>query len=223
MDVEQYLSNLPEKTPVSVNLYTTAGAQIKQSAVAGVMEPPEVELMFPPGSLADPERIDKESDCLVFIETGEIVTLICSIKEIEGREAVYVTVRDVIQHVEKREFYRGPAERIRVSVRRKSGPEKEKITAVRGVNISCGGMLMMLNQPLGKKEKLELEIYLPDPVKSTIKASSQVLRVKKERGNSFFVAVKFTDLDAEHCDDIMAFCFAEQRRRLRENVITRDL
>lgn len=223
MDTADYLDNLPEKTPVAVNVPITSGGQTKHNAIAVVVDAPLVELMFPPGSLPESGRIDTSSDCLVFIETGEIVTLICTIEEIEARDTIRVRVRDVIQHVEKREFYRGPADRLQITVRRKSVAGGSSISAVRGINVSCGGMLMILNQEMGKKEKVELEIYLPDPVKKTIKCDAVVLRVKRERRNAFFVAVRFAGLDSEACDDIMAYCFAEQRRLLREQVITRDI
>lgn len=223
MDTEDYLYNLPEKTPVAVNVPITSGGLTKHNAIAVVADAPVVELLFPPGSLPEAGRVDTSSDCLVFIETGEIVTLICTIEEIEGRDMIRVRVRDVIQHVEKREFFRGPADRLQISIRRKSLPGGPSISAVRGINVSCGGMLMILNQEMGKKEKLELEISVPEPVKKTIKCDAVVLRVKRERRNAFFVAVKFAGLDSEACDDIMAYCFAEQRRLLREQVITRDL
>ena len=49
------------------------------------------------------------------------------------------------------------------------------------------------------------------------------MRVDKKDPGRLFVAVEFEALDAGICDDIMAFCFAEQRRMLREQVVTKDL
>jgi hypothetical protein len=222
MNPTDYLSNFPEKIPVSVNMTTTAGELIKLSAMALVTEPPEVELYFKPNAIAEPERIDLDADCLVFVETGEIVTLISEIEEIEGKDLVRITVRDVIQHAEKREFFRGPADRLSLSCRRK-GPQGGKPFSAKGVNISCGGMLMLAHRQFEKKEKLAVEIQLPSPVEKTIETDAVVIRINQVRKGSYFVAVKFTNMDSETCDDIMAFCFAEQRRMLREQVLTRDL
>lgn len=222
MNPTEYLSNFPEKIPVSVNLSTTAGGLIKHNAMALVTDPPEVELYFKPNAIEDPESIDREADCLVFVETGEIVTLISEIEEIEGKDFVRITVRDVIQHAEKREFYRGPADRLALSCRRK-GPQGGKPFSAKGINVSCGGILVLVHRELGKKEKLAVEIQLPSPVEKTIETDAAVLRVNQVRKGSFFAALKFTNMDSETCDDIMAFCFAEQRRMLREQVPTRDL
>ncbi|MBA2882668.1 hypothetical protein HNR65_003022 [Desulfosalsimonas propionicica] len=222
MDVNDYLSNFPEKIPVAVNVPIRGGEVQKYSAIALVTDPPEVELYFDPNALPDPGRIDTEADCLVFVETGEIVTLISSIEEAAGRDLLRITVHNVIQHEEKREFFRGPAGRLSLSCRRK-GPGGGKPFAGKGVNISCGGVLMMVYQQVQKKEKLAMEIRVPEPVSKTLEADAVVLRINQVRKGFFSVAVRFTNMDSETCDDIMAFCFAEQRRMLREQVLTRDL
>lgn len=222
MDVNDYLSNFPEKIPVAVNVPIRGGEVQKYSATALVTDPPEVELYFDPNALPDPGRIDTEADCLVFIETGEIVTLISSIDEVAGRDLLHITVRNVIQHEEKREFFRGPAGRLSLSCRRK-GPSGGKPFAGKGINISCGGVLMMVHHQVQKKEKLAMEIRVPEPVGKTLEIDAIVLRLNQVRKGTFSVAVRFTNMDSETCDDIMAFCFAEQRRMLREQVLTRDL
>jgi len=223
MDASDYLSNMPERFPVAVNVTSTAGEVIKLNATAAVTGPPEMELRFAPGELPAPERIDPEADCLVFIETGDIVTLICTIVPDPGKDFLSLTVRDLIQHAEKREYFRGPAGRLKMSWRRKKPTDAKKPVESKGVNISCGGVLLITAAPVEKKEKLVLEITLPEPVKKTITCDALVLRVSRKKGEERFVAVKFTDMDSERCDDIMAFCFAEQRRLLREQVIPRDL
>ncbi|MCF8025535.1 MAG: PilZ domain-containing protein [Desulfobacteraceae bacterium] len=223
MNVDQYLTNLPEKTPVAVNVPVIAGDVLKCDAVAVLEQPPVLEVLFPPGVLPEPDRIDTAADCLVFIETGEIVTLICTIEEIPLSDFIRVTVRNVIQHAEKREFFRGTATRLSVSWRKKGPSGQRKMSSARGVNISCGGMLMISDQELRKKEKLAVEIRVPKPVEKTLKLDAIVLRVNQVRKNKWQVAVRFTNMDSESCDDIMAYCFAEQRRLLREQVITRDL
>ncbi|MCF8112119.1 MAG: hypothetical protein K9J85_11615, partial [Desulfobacteraceae bacterium] len=146
MNVTEFLSNLPEKTPVAVNLTTTTGEMLKHNATAVLGQPAELEVRFPPGVLPEPGSIDTTADCLVFIETGEIVTLICTIEEVTNKELIRVTVQDVIQHVEKREFFRGSANRISVSWREKGPSGQRNLSAARGENISCGGMLMVVDR-----------------------------------------------------------------------------
>ncbi len=223
MDIDEYLSNFTGPFPVAVNVNTSLGEVVKLKGTAEAGEPPELEVRFAAGELPRPDRIDTESDCLVFIEAGEIVTLICSISREPAQASLSLAVREIIQHSEKREFFRGPADRLRVSWRIRGMPDNQKSFPAKGVNISCGGILIVVYKRVEKKKKILLDMYLPDPVKKTISCEAEVLRVSRRRDEEHFVAARFTDLDTEHCDDIMAFCFAEQRRLLREQVITRDM
>jgi hypothetical protein len=223
MDANDYLSNLPKRFAVSANVITTAGDTLKLNGTAEVVDPPQIRVRFVAEALPEAGRIDREADCLVFIEAGDIVTLICSIEEEPGKDSLALTVHDLIQHTEKREFFRGPAGRLLITWRPRSQPETRKGYNAKGVNISCGGILLIVTRPVEKRTKLMLDIYLPDPVKKTITCEADVLRVNPKKGQERFVAVRFADLESDMCDDIMAFCFAEQRRLLREQVTTRDL
>jgi c-di-GMP-binding flagellar brake protein YcgR len=223
MEASDYLINLPEHFPVAVNVTTTAGDTVKLNGTGEVTEVPSMRVRFAGGALPDPARIDMDADCLVFIETGEIVTLICTIEPETAKDSLSLSVRELIQHAEKREIFRGPAGRLQITFRHKAMPETRQGFSAKGVNISCGGILLIIPKPVEKREKLLLEIYLPDPVKKTITCEATVLRINPKKGQERFVAVKFADLDSDMCDDIMAFCFAEQRRLLREQVTTRDL
>lgn len=222
MDVSEYLENLPAQVPVGVNLTTSSKNQLKINGVAGVLEPPALEIRFPENTLPKAERIDPEADCLIFIETGEIVTLTSSLKDFPGKDRLRVMVREVVQHMDKRDYYRGPAERVDISWSRKSrhAQKDQEWFQARGVNISCGGILFNTNQPITPKERLLIEIDLPGPVHKKIICQASVIRVNTVKKDAYFAALQFHNLDPEHCDNIMSFCFAEQRRILREQVIT---
>ncbi|MCF8038390.1 MAG: PilZ domain-containing protein [Desulfohalobiaceae bacterium] len=225
MDATTYLENLPAQVQVAVNLTTINGVQLKAKGMAMVDDPPTLEIRFPANTLPGQELIDTESDCLIFIETGEIVTLISSIADFSVQDCLLVTVRDVVQHVEKRDFYRGPAVHLSISwtYRSKKRSTDQMKFEASGVNISCGGILMTTDQPLAAREKLMLEIHLPEPVHKTIHCQASVIRVNQVKTALYYTAVQFHGLDSENCDDIMSYCFAEQRRLLREQVVTKDL
>lgn len=227
MDTVDYLLNLPKQVAVGVNLSTISGQQLKGSGTLIITGPPEAEIQCLPGTFPHPEQIDIHSDCLVFIETGEIATLVCSITDINARGIIHVRARELIQHSDKRKYFRGPAGRLTIFCRHiikkeKDNPEKEEMFKAGGVNISCGGILMIMDRPVAKKEMLALEIQTPEPCKKNISCRGVVVRLQKFQ-SSYFVAVKFNDLEPHMCDDIMAFCFAEQRRMLREMVIPKDI
>jgi hypothetical protein len=223
MDANEYLANFPAQVPVGLNLSTLSGDLLKRKGLASAGEPPVLEIKCRPNTLPDPEDIDQEADCLVFVETGEIVTLVCSISDLPEKNILRLKVRELFQHGDKREFYRGPAQRLHIQWSlQKAEPDEEWLLA-RGVNISCGGLLIEIDRPLKKQERLLFQIALPEPVRKTVTAKAKVLRVQAKDVHCFAVAVQFTDQDGERCDDIMAFCFAEQRRMLREQVITKDI
>ena len=224
MDVKEYLSHFPAQVPVDFNLSTVGGDQLKKKGVVRVAEPPFLDILCQANTLPDPESIDQDADCLVFIETGEIVTLLCSINGLPSKNLLQLKVRELFQHGDKREFYRGPAHRLSISWTPQRTMDKDQAwLPASGVNISCGGMLVEIDRPLKKQERLVFSISLPHPIRKTITAKAVVRRVQAKDVDRFSLAVKFTDQDADRCDDIMAFCFAEQRRMLREQVLTKDM
>ncbi len=223
MDATYYLTNLPDEILVAVNIPTLGGETIKQNGMAINTDPPAMEIRFGPNSPIDYRKIDLSADCLVFIETGDIVTLICTIEELREPNALMLNVRDIIQHAEKREYFRSPANRLSMSWYRKNERKKDRRNfSAKGVNISSGGMLMVTDMRVEKRERLVISIELPEPVEKTIKADATVLRVGKEMPGYLQVAVIFENAH-EIGDDIMGYCFAEQRRLLREKVVTRDM
>jgi c-di-GMP-binding flagellar brake protein YcgR len=139
-----------------------------------------------------------------------------------ANEIVYIKVREIIQHSNKRKYFRGPAGRLSIfccqKKNKKDNTEDLEVFQAGGINISCGGMLLIIDRPLVKEEILALDIQTPEPVRKVISCHGMVIRIKKLQ-DSYVVALKFTDMDTAMCDDIMAFCFAEQRRMLKEMVI----
>ena len=69
--------------------------------------------------------------------SGEIVTLICTVEDVPEPNALLLTTRDLVQHVEKREYFRRPADRLSVAWYRKSERKKnrQKLGA-KGINIT---------------------------------------------------------------------------------------
>ncbi len=226
MDAVNYLLNLPDQISVTFNVTTTVGEQVKKSGTLFILDPPALEIKTLDGTFAQTGPVDIHADCLVFIETAEVATLVCTITEMPADDVISIRVRELIQHSEKREYFRGPAGRLSIyccqKKNEKDDTEPFEFFQAGGVNISCGGMLITVDRPLAKKQILGLDIQTPEPYRKVISCHGRVVRAKKFL-DSYFVAVKFTDLDSAMCDDIMAFCFAEQRRMLRELVIPKNL
>jgi hypothetical protein len=226
MEAIDYLLNLPKHISVTFNVTTTSGQQIKKTGRLLVNDPPAMEIRVLSETFPPPEKINLNSDCLVFIESGDVATILCTITDIKTNGVIHIRAREVIQHSNKRKHFRGPAGRLSIfycqKQTEKDNSDDLKVFQAGGVNISCGGMMMIVDQPLIKKEILALDIHIPEPGHKVISCHGMVVRIKA-LPDSYVVAVKFTDLDSDICDDIMAFCFAEQRRMLREMVIPKNL
>lgn len=225
MDLLDFLEKLPSQVSVGVNLSTEDGQQVKNNGVALLSDPPAIQVVFPAGELPKPEAIDTQADCLVFIETGEVVTLICSIEEPLEPDRLNLMLHNYIEHHEKRDYFRGPAERLHITWLPSDAAKSpgQKPAKGQGINISCGGIFMSTSHPIEAGQTLTIQISLPAPVNRDITCPAQILRVKRTDDDLYFAALQFTSLEPDICDDIMAFCFAEQRRLLREQVMTRDL
>jgi hypothetical protein len=226
MEAIDFLLNIPKHISVGFNLTTTNGEQIKSTGTLLVTDPPAMEIKVSSETFPAPEKIDLNSDCIVFIETGDIVSLVCTITAIKPAGFLNIKAREMIQQSNQRKYFRGPAGRLSIFCRqqqRESNNHKDlSVFQVGGINISCGGMLLIVDRPLIKNEILSLNIQTPEPGKKTISCNGKVVRIKKYQ-DSHIVALRFTDLDSDMCDDIMAFCFAEQRRMLKEMVIPKNL
>ncbi len=225
MDLLDFLEKLPSQVSVGVNITRLDGSQVKPNGLALISQPPAIQVVFPADELPDPEAIDTKADCLIFIESGEVVTLICSIEEPLEPDRLNLTLENYIEHDEKRDYFRGPAERLNITWVPPEGANSQEQTPARGqgINISCGGILMTTSHPIEAGQTLSIQISLPAPVNRDIACPAQILRVNRTDDDLYFAALQFTDLEPDICDDIMAFCFAEQRRLLREQVMTRDL
>lgn len=225
MDVLDFLSKLPSQVSVGVNIPTRDCTQEKHNGLALITDPPAIQVVFPADAIPQPENIDTQADCMVFVETGEVVTLICSVEEPLEPDRLNLMLQNYIEHHEKRDYFRGPAERLHITWRPSdaaNSPE-QKPAKGQGINISCGGIFMTTQQPLETEDVLSLRICLPAPVDREIVCQARILRVNRTEDELSFAALQFISLEPDICDDIMAYCFAEQRRLLREQVMTRDL
>ena len=225
MEVSKFLKKLPSQVAVGVNLTLENGQQVKHNGLALLSNSRALQVVFPAGKLPKPEAIDTQADCLIFVETGKVVTLICSIEEPLEPDRLTLNLDNYIEHDEKRDYFRGPAERLHIAWFHSDGQDSQEQTPAsgQGINISCGGILMTTSRPVEAGQTLSIHISLPAPANRDITCPAQILRVNRTEDGRYFAALQFTSLEPDICDDIMAYCFAEQRRLLREQVMTRDL
>ncbi len=194
--------------------------------IAVANKSPSFQVFFQKDYLPSVEEIDKESRCRVTLNIGgpslSVFALIDTVDYKKDRDVIQLTALDMVEHSQKREYIRAPAEYVHIKYTLADDQEGDFKRAY-GVNISCGGILIVSEKVLGKRQKLQFEIKLPYPEKVTIYCCGKILRVIEKRDGSCLTAIQFEDVAEEDCDAIMAYCFAEQRRQLRENVRVSDI
>jgi len=91
------------------------------------------------------------------------------------------------------------------------------------VNLSGGGLRIMIKERLETDTILDLEIFLPMNPTRVINAVGEVLRVKEqelswERDTLYSTAMKFHLIDAKEREAIIAYIFMEQRNSLQKRI-----
>jgi len=82
------------------------------------------------------------------------------------------------------------------------------------VNISGGGMRLPVAEKIANGSELGLEIIIDEPQPAIIECVGQVVG-NYDVGGEHQIALKFTDIEEEAQDAIVAYCLAEQRKQLR--------
>jgi c-di-GMP-binding flagellar brake protein YcgR len=86
------------------------------------------------------------------------------------------------------------------------------------INLSGGGMMIRVSTPLFTGKKLGLELDLPCSPRRRIRCVGQVVRIVSRGEKDLEVGLHFVEIDPDDRESIIVFCFAEQRRQLRDKV-----
>jgi hypothetical protein len=201
--------------------------QLILQGIATILKSPSFQIFFQKEYLPNQEDIDTESKCRVTLSIGgptlSVFAEINSLDYQKDRDVIQLTALDLIEHAQKRQYLRAPAEQVTIHYKQQDAPNEGALQKAQGINISCGGLLFVTKTILEEDQKLRFEITLPYPDKITLICFGSILRVKEKRDGTSLIAIKFDDIPEEDCDAIMAYCFAEQRRQLRENVRVSDM
>lgn len=214
------LDYLSTPKPVRIFVPLQGGGRVRLNCVARLIKSPRLEAEFGSGLLPIND-IDLNGKCLISYDTGgPTLSLYSSIEQIEGTRKLKLIAIESVNHEQKRQFFRVDAElRVRYWLKPPTETPPEETWPCRGLNISGGGILLHLDEPLPKAQRLiGLEIDLPEPKPERIRCVAQVIRAVKRDNDKLEVALQFEKITAEARDKIVAFCFAEQRKQLRFRV-----
>ncbi|BCR06596.1 hypothetical protein DESUT3_36650 [Desulfuromonas versatilis] len=97
-------------------------------------------------------------------------------------------------------------------------PSATSLDRLQKVNLSGSGVRFQVSVPLALKQPVGLEITLPGPEPVVLRCSGRVVRFEEDERGRRQAAVGFTVISPRDRERIIGYCFAEQRRILRQRV-----
>lgn len=157
------------------------------------------------------------SSCILFFTTEEIIYFIyAKIKFVltEGGLLLLEAVRAFKRSQERENFRFDMQMPVKFWFPDEVHYKGKFIAADKKVNISGGGIQVVSAIPVAENSELGLELHLPDG-KKVIKCTGNVVRTIERSENEYDIALRFTRINWEDRERIIAVGFAQQRKRLR--------
>lgn len=191
---------------------------LPRECVAHGKSAPYFEVIFLPGQLPV-NLLEAGGKCQVsFFADGRPHLVNASLEEIVDGTKLRLKAVEVVAQLQQRENFRVDTE-LSLTYRRLVQGNVAPLQSVSAtVNLSGGGIWFPVREELALKEKLALEITLNPSTELSVPALGQVVRLTQVRKGPKGVAVQFTDIASGDRDRIIAFCFAEQRKKLRNRI-----
>lgn len=180
---------------------------------------PFVEAVFLPGQLPVDQLSQDGAYRVVFEVGGRPQALNARLDAVVDKDRLRLFAGETLSLEQQREFFRIDVE-LAVSYwpLPKEGEEPQR-NEMRGVvNLSGGGIWMPIHDPLEPKECVVLELNLPTAPPFRLPCTAQVVRLTWKGSTRTGVALRFLEIEEDHREEIVAFCFSEQRRQMRTKV-----
>jgi len=214
------LQHLGGKKSVKVYLPTKGTGSLPFEGVAMPVAATLIKVNFLPDFV--PNNIDQDGEFKLSIQVaGPTVALHGVVKQIVNDRQLVLEVTDAYEHPQKREHFRIdldlPVRYWRHAEDEDGRPEIFQSPSER-VNLSGGGIFFVaeFNPVVG--QQLGLELSIPGPPRTVVRCLGRVVRSTPRGEKLWGVALHFTDIEDEDQEEVISYCFAEQRRQLRTKV-----
>lgn len=210
---------LKEFTTARIEVPLPGGEVAVLECVLRATSAPFIEAVFLPGQLPA-TRLNREGAFrLTFEALGRPHALNARLDAIVDADRLRLFAGEALSAEQQREFYR-----IDVELSLSYGPwpnegEALQLKPFQGVvNLSGGGIWLPVSDPLEPQQFLALQLALPTTPPFNLPCKAQVVRLTWKGTERTGVALKFLQIEEAQREDIIAFCFAEQRRQMRTKV-----
>jgi hypothetical protein len=217
--ISEIINQLDDSALATLDIPIQEGEDKRLNCILKKSEAPSFKLIFPPSTL--PLDIIKfDTKCRLIVKHHDSsLNLNVRIDETDGKRTLYCTALESISPEAMREYFRVM---ISVPIRAsyKPGPrEKNAAWELDGhtIDLSGGGVLSLFPAKPATKNRINLEISLPDQP-APIVCTARVIRTYRLRKNRFQVAFNIVEIEAKARDIIISSCLQEQRRQLRNKI-----
>ncbi len=201
---------------VRILLPLKGSSPVPRDCVAIATSHPFFEAVFLSGQLPV-DNLDKEGKYQVtFFAEGRNHLINAVLDGIVDESRLRLKTTEIVTPGQKRENFRVDADLSLIYRRAQKEGEEQSISS--RMNISGGGVWFPVREKLVLKESLDLELVLDPEAEIVVPAVGEVVRLTEVRKELKGVGIKFVEISSKDRDRIIAFCFAEQRKQLRDRV-----
>lgn len=214
------LQHLGGKKSVKVYVPTRGTGTIPLEGIAQPVTTSVIKVLFPPDAL--PTNVDPRGEFkLAIFVAGPTIAVHGRIRQIVNDRQLLLELREAYEHPQKREHFRIDVDLPVRYWRHEDGVEEPAeifVSPSERINLSAGGMMLVVELAVELEDLLGVELRLPGPPREIVRAVAKVVRVVERGANRWAVGLCFIDLEKEARETLVSFCFAEQRRQLRTKV-----
>ncbi len=217
--VKNLIESIQDNQEAQIKLYTQGDEIFELDCIFQKANDLKFLLEFPASTL--PEDIDFEEKHPVSIVYESFpVLIVAKITQKINENILKMVAQDTIDPASFREYFR-----VDISTTIKASSTHPKKTSLsnnwsmtgKTQDLSATGVLALFPKEIQSKNKLLLEITLPDSGR-VVTTIAHVIRTRRLRKLRWQAAFHFDRIEAEDREMIIQCCFKEQRRQLRERI-----
>ena len=215
--ITEIINQLNDKAMATVDIPLKKGEDQRLNCILKKTDAPSFDLVFAPYAL-DGTSVENADNCRLIVKHADSsINLNIRIDAVKNERTLECTALKSISPESMREYFRVMISTpIRASYR--PGPREIKSRAwqIAGntIDLSGGGVLALFPEKPANKNRIQLEIELPDQ-QAPVLCMAKVIRTYRLRKQRFQVAFTFTEIEGKARDIIISSCLQEQRRQLR--------
>lgn len=180
---------------------------------------PFIEAVFLPTQLPVDQLSQDGAFRVIFEANGRPHVLNARLDSVIDKDRLRLFAGETLSLEQQREFFRIDVElALQYGLWPNEGeaPELKELRAV--VNLSGGGIWVPIHDHLEPQQFLALHLTLPLAPPFRLPCKAQVVRLTWKGTDRGGVALRFFEIEEAHREEIVSFCFAEQRRQMRTKV-----